>query len=68
MIHLLISLLILCLILGLVLFLFRSVPILAPFAWLAYVVCVVVIVIFLIWLLQSFDAGSLSLASPRGYR
>ena len=67
MIHLLISVLILCLILGLVLFLFRSIPILAPFAWVAYVVCVVIVVIFLIWLLQSFDAGEIMMPSPRRY-
>jgi hypothetical protein len=67
MFHLLISVLILCLILGLILFLFRSIPILAPFAWVAYIVCVVVIVIFLIWLLQSFDAGEIMMPSPRRY-
>ena len=43
MIGLLISVLILCLILGLVIYLFNNIPILAPFAWLANVICVVTV-------------------------
>lgn len=48
MIGLLVGFLILCLILGLILFVFQHVPLLAPFAWLANLLCVVIIVIFLI--------------------
>jgi hypothetical protein len=58
MIGLVINVVILCLILGLVLYIFRVVPILTPFAWLANVICVIIIVLFLIHLLSGFGGGS----------
>lgn len=51
MLSLLIYLIILCLILGLVIYVFNHVPVLAPFAWVAQLVCVVIVVIFLIEIL-----------------
>jgi hypothetical protein len=57
MIHLVVTLLILCLVLGLVIYIFNAVPILRPFAWLANVICVVIVVIFLIEILTGIDAG-----------
>jgi uncharacterized membrane protein YjdF len=51
---LLIQVLVLCLILGTV-YVFRKVPLLAPFSWLAEVICVVIVVIFLINLLLGFS-------------
>jgi uncharacterized membrane protein YjdF len=55
---LLFQILILCLILGLVIYIFHNVPILAPFVWLANVICVVIVVIFLIEVLLGLSGGS----------
>ena len=66
MVELLIGFLILCLILGLILYVFANVPILAPFAWLANIVCVVIVVIFLIHVLMGIGGGTgLSLGTWR---
>lgn len=65
MIGLLIDLLILCLVLGLVIYIFSKVPILAPFAWLANIICVVIVVIFLINLLLGISGGGGYLWGPR---
>ncbi len=68
MIALLIQVLILCLILGLVLFIFNNVPLLAPFSWLAYVICVVIAVIFLINLLSGMGGAGLGMPAHWGLR
>lgn len=60
MLTLLIYLLVLCLILGLILYVFQTVPILAPFAWVAKLLCVVVIVLFLIEILLGIPHGGFS--------
>jgi len=59
MIGLLIQLLILCLILGLVIYVFRTIPVLAPFEWIARLVCVVIVVIWLIDFLLGISGGAL---------
>ena len=62
MLHLLIVLIVLCLVLGLVIYVFQNVPVLAPFAWLARVICVVIVVLFLIDLLLGLSgSGGLGL-------
>jgi uncharacterized MAPEG superfamily protein len=57
MIHILVMLLVLCIVLGIVLYIFNNVPLLAPFAWVANLVCVVIILIFLIQVLLGLDPG-----------
>jgi hypothetical protein len=60
MVGLLIQVLILCLVLGLILYIFGAVPILAPFRWLAQIICVVIVVIFLIEILLGISGGGVS--------
>ena len=58
MIDLFVSLLILCLILGVVIYIFGQVPILAPFAWVVNIICLVIVTIFLIHFLLGFGGGA----------
>lgn len=57
MLHLITVLLVLCLVLGLVIYVFQNVPILVPFVWLARLICVVIIVLFLIHLLLTMSGA-----------
>jgi hypothetical protein len=60
MVGLLIDVLALCLFLGLIIYIFSVVPILAPFRWVAQLICVVIVVLFLIEILLGFSGGGLS--------